>query len=209
MTTEPTILDRVAAGEPLAVEGCMVKYGGLVVYEMITGFPPDSFPSLGPRGQEVGRSSTLQSLNQLVLEACDLQSHRGFENAQEMVARLEALLSQRHHTVRRTLRVSAVGATGCLLLGLLAALGWRWWSNPLPRTYVNFITEPYEATICMDGTVLTKPDGTSYTTPCTVPDLTAKIHHVVFQHTGLEDLDLGSVDFAETPEITARWESPP
>jgi len=30
MTTEPTILDRVAAGEPLAVEGCMVKYRGLV-----------------------------------------------------------------------------------------------------------------------------------------------------------------------------------
>jgi RNA polymerase sigma factor (sigma-70 family) len=30
MNTEGTILDRVAAGEPLAIEGCMMQYRGLV-----------------------------------------------------------------------------------------------------------------------------------------------------------------------------------
>jgi serine/threonine protein kinase len=178
---------------------------GLIIYEMITGSAPDSFPSLGPRGHEIGESFGLRVLNRVALDACDLKSQQGFDNAQQMLARLDLLLSQEHRTVPRILRNFPVLAASCLVMVFLAALGWRSWLVPPSRTHVNFITEPYEATICLDGTMLGKPEGTLYTTPCTVPDLPARVHHVVFRHEGLPDLDMGPVDFGKTPEIVARW----
>ena len=72
---------------------------------------------------------------------------------------------------------------------------------------VNFVTRPFEATILLDGQLLTGADGTAYRTPCTVPDLPARISRVVFRHDGLDDLDAGAIDFAAIREVDARWES--
>jgi hypothetical protein len=52
-----------------------------------------------------------------------------------------------------------------------------------------------------------KPDGTPYRTPCTVPDVPARVHHAVFKREGAADLDAGKVDFTETREIVVRWKS--
>ena len=74
---------------------------------------------------------------------------------------------------------------------------------------VNFITEPFEATIQLDGVPLLKPDGTPYTTPCTIPDLPAGSHRIVFQRPPLPDLDAGRVDFRDSRDIEAHWDSEP
>jgi hypothetical protein len=75
------------------------------------------------------------------------------------------------------------------------------------RVRINFVTEPFEATIELDGKQLLKPDGTPYTTPCTVPDIPAKIHHVIFKHEPLSDLNIGQIDFRERRDIEVRWNS--
>ena len=49
-----------------------------------------------------------------------------------------------------------------------AAGAWLSFRPQPPRVDVNFIAEPFEATIYLDGVEPTQPDGTSYTTPCTV-----------------------------------------
>ena len=77
------------------------------------------------------------------------------------------------------------------------------------RVRVNFITEPFKATIQLDGVQLLKPDGTPYTTPCTIPDLPAGSHQIVFRRPPLHDLDMGRVDFRESRDIQAHWESGP
>ena len=74
---------------------------------------------------------------------------------------------------------------------------------------VNFITEPFEATIQLDGVPLLKPDGTPYTTPCTIPDLPAGSHQIVFQRPPLPDLDVGRVDFRDSRDIEAHWDAKP
>jgi hypothetical protein len=38
-----------------------------------------------------------------------------------------------------------------------------------------------------------------------VPELTAADHHAVFKHEGLDDLDAGRVNFAQSREIVVRW----
>ena len=55
------------------------------------------------------------------------------------------------------------------------------WPTRQERVLINFITIPFEATIQLDGSQLLKADGTPYTTPCTIPDLTAGVHHVVLK----------------------------
>ncbi len=77
------------------------------------------------------------------------------------------------------------------------------------RVRVNFVTEPFEATIQLDGVELLKPDGTPYTTPCTIPDLPAGNHRVVFKRPPLADLDMGRVDFRDSRDIEARWDAKP
>jgi len=70
---------------------------------------------------------------------------------------------------------------------------------------VNFTTDPYEATVFIDGVEQRAPDGSPCTTPCTIEDLTARSHRVVFRREGLPDIPAGEIDFAETREVIARW----
>jgi hypothetical protein len=99
-------------------------------------------------------------------------------------------------------------SAGCLLLAIVLALAYRWTSQ-VERVRVNFITEPFEATIQLDGVPLLKPDGTPYTTPCTVPDVAVGIHHVIFKRESLNDLDIGRIDFRQRRDIEVRWNLAP
>ena len=46
---------------------------------------------------------------------------------------------------------------------------------------MNFVTEPYEAMIYVDGQLQRAPDGTPYRTPCTVRGVAGGSHRVVFE----------------------------
>lgn len=183
--------------------GADVYAAGLVIYEMATGLPAERFPCLGERVRQFGGNPVLARLNRLVLEACQPDPNERFRDAREMLAELEG--PERPTTVgtARSVRRATVAAA-CLLVVLAAAV-WGLWPAATPKVQVNFITDPFEATIQLDGETLVKPDGTPYRTPCTVPDLPSGSHHTVFRHEGLADRVVGQVDFSQTCEITVRW----
>ena len=184
-----------------------VYAAGLVIYEMVTGLPADRFPCLGERVGQFGKQPPLAMLNRLVLKACQPDPNERFRDARQMLDELEPC--QRPITAgRERARLRVVVSIGCLAVAVAAAV-WGLWPESPEKVHVNFITEPFEATIDLDGTPLVAPDGTPYRTPCTVPDLPARVHHAVFKHEGLADRDVGQVDFSRTREITVRWPSEP
>ena len=101
-----------------------------------------------------------------------------------------------------------VAGVACLLLAIVLTIVHRWTSQG-ERVRVNFVTEPFEATIELDGVPLLKPDGTPYTTPCTVPDVPVGVHRIIFKREPLNDLDIGRIDFRERRDIEARWNPEP
>lgn len=179
-----------------------VYAAGLVLYEALTGLPAESFPRLGTRVREVLADPELARLNRLVLRACQPAPEGRFRDAGEMLAALQA---PPPHPPRRRLLVWA--AVMCPVL--LAAAVWLYIRPQQPRVDVNFITEPFEATIYLDGAALTQTDGTPYTTPCTVSNLPGGKHHLLFKHPEHGDYDAGRVDLIQTREITVRWDQPP
>ena len=70
---------------------------------------------------------------------------------------------------------------------------------------VNFVTDPFEATIHLDGEPLTDSNGIPLRTPCTVPDVPARVHRVVFMHDVRGTLEIGPIDFAKKRQIVGRW----
>jgi len=99
--------------------------------------------------------------------------------------------------------------TGHLRAAMLMIAGVVFWTSRPSRVYVNFVTYPFEARICLDGKELGRTDGTPYRTPCTVEHLPARVHHVVFKHDERDDLDEGPVDFAQTRQVVGRWFAEP
>ena len=95
-------------------------------------------------------------------------------------------------------------SVSCLVVAL-AAVAWALWPTRVPHVTVNFISDPLEATVYLDGETLPSPEGGLYQTPCTILNLPARSHHVVLKHATLGELDVGHVDFAETREIVATW----
>ena len=94
-------------------------------------------------------------------------------------------------------------ALAALLVIGLGVFG-LWLGRP-GRVHVNFITEPYGARIYIDEELLEDPaTGSEYTTPCSVPNLTARPHHVVFRRAGSDDFDAGQIDFRQNREVIAR-----
>ena len=109
-------------------------------------------------------------------------------------------------------RVLVAVASVCFVVALVAIAFWPSRPQPAPvpqRVDVNFITEPYfEASIYLDGMQQLNSAGTPYKTPCTIPNLPARVHYVVFKHLEQDDLVVGPVDFVKRPEIVARWLPP-
>jgi serine/threonine protein kinase len=182
-----------------------VYAAGLTVYEMITGLPATCFPSLGDQAEKFADDAILQRLNRLVLRACQTDSRARYENAREMLGELtRAQPTEAKWSFRRRGWIGVCAA--CLLLAIVVTTVHRWTGRD-ERVRVNFITEPFEATIQLDGVPLLKPDGTPYTTPCTIPDLPARSHQIVFQRPPLPDLNVGRVDFKDSRDIESHWDS--
>ena len=98
-----------------------------------------------------------------------------------------------------------------MAIGAALALFLLW---PFGSVSVNFVSDPFEATISVDGKLLRQPTGDLYHTPCTVPGLPSGTHHVVFQWDAASDpshasgpdgkLDAGQIDFDANRQITGR-----
>jgi serine/threonine protein kinase len=185
---------------------------GLVIYEMLTGLPAESFPRLGQRAGAIGDDETLQRLNRLALRACQPDPALRFQNAEEMLAELDLIKAGESGPPagRRRLVFSTAALLICaaaLWVMLLCLNLPKLASVPEPvRVKVNFITHPFEATILLNGAPLKTPDGQLYRTPCTVPDLVAGPHHVVFHHPDRGELDAGEINFSSCREIEASWD---
>jgi serine/threonine protein kinase len=179
-----------------------VYAAGLVIYELVTGLPAESFPRLGCRAREIAADPTLGHLNRLALRACQPEPERRFGDACEMLAELESGPLPRRPGWRRAL-VAAVALAAVVSAVAVASLFFR--PTPPQQVDVNFITEPYEATIYLDGELLVAPDGAPYRTPCTVGNLPAGTHAVAFKQADLPDLDAGRIDLGDVREVIARW----
>lgn len=184
---------------------------GLVVYEMITGLPVESFPRLGQRAPQIAQSPILHRLNRLVLRACQPNPQRRFRDAREMAAELAAREPESglcRRWSRRRIILSSGAAAICLVLAAVGA--WFSWPAPAQRPVgvdVSFITRPYEAMIYLDDELLKDEDGRPYRTPCTIEGLPARVHHVQFQYDGGSRQDAGLIDFATVRQITADFGS--
>lgn len=177
-----------------------VYAAGLVIYEMITGLTVDSFPHLGERAEAVAEDPTLCTLNRLALKACRENPKDRFPDAREMLSALETMAQPPQ--ARRWASAMIAAA----LLAIVLSAGGYWATRP-ERVHVNFISEPFDAVIYLDGAPLLTPDETAYTTPCTVPNLPAKAHRVVFKRSGSLDFDAGEIDFSIDREIVAHLRS--
>ena len=211
LTAASLTVSRLGTLRYMPPDGCMdaradVYAAGLVIYEMLTGLPAERFPSLGDRLGQIAAEAPLARLNRLVLRACDSDPSRRFRNAQEMLDELTAAETPPARLRRRGwLGLAAVTAATVVVLLF-------WTHGPPPG--VNFVTEPYEAKIYVDGQILQTPDGTAYRTPCTIRDLPAGPHRLVFQWDADGDpfsrvpfdgkMDAGTVNFAKNRQITAR-----
>jgi serine/threonine protein kinase len=182
-----------------------VYAAGLVIYEMVTGMAAEDFPSPGARARTIAESPILTMLNRLVLRACEPDPSRRFADASAMLAEMTMPISAAATVTTRGRRIAAVVLVGLLVAGSLAV--YKLWPTMSGGIAVNFITEPYEATIQLDGKPLVDRDGVPFTTPCTVPDLPSGVHHVVFQHGARGSLDAGEIDFAKTREVEISWDA--
>ena len=184
-----------------------VYAAGLVIYEMLTGLPADRFPHLGRRASELADDPRLNSLLRTILRSGQSDRDRRFRDASAMSAELsntrESSAPRKRSFARRLL--APLACVVAVAVSLVAAL--QAW--PPPRVDVNFVTEKpfFDAHILLDGKLQRKPDDTPYTTPCTIPDLPARIHEVSFRLDGQEDRDAGPTDFSETRHIVGRWDT--
>jgi hypothetical protein len=187
-----------------------VYAAGLVIYEMVTGLPVERFPQLGERDRQIAGDPTLCRLMRLVLRACQPDRAARFADAPAMAAALDRAEPDGDAVPaasrRKWLAVAAAVAVAAGLGGVGAWLAWPW--NAAERTHVNFVTDPFEATVFLDGRQQISAEGEPYRTPCTIDDLPARRCHVIFKLEGRPDLDAGKVDFARVRQVSARWDDP-
>jgi serine/threonine protein kinase len=211
LTAASAAVSRMGTLRYMPPDGCMdsradVFAAGLVIYEMLTGLPAERFPGLGDRAAEIVKQPRLARLNQIALTACDPDPRRRFTDARQMLAALDGCDKR----VGRLRRMKwAVLAAGIVLFGSVVGL----WLLPRGPVGTNFVTEPFEATIYLDGELLRDGDDVPYRTPCTVVGLPPGEHRVVFQWDaqsgvarlpGIDGkLDLGPVDLSANRQIRA------
>ncbi len=199
-------VSRVGTAKYMPPDGRMdsradVYAAGLVIYEMLTGLPAERFPSCGGRAAAVIENPTLRVLHQLVMRACEPDPSDRFGDARLMLAELEDQLSTGGPAGRRTGRrvFLAAGAAACGTL----AIGF--WIGRSRKVHVNFVTQPFEATVYLDGALQKDADGAPRRTPCTIDKLPARMHQVEFRLPGRAPLDAGPFDFAENRRVEKSW----
>ncbi len=181
-----------------------VYAAGLVIYEMISGLPVEEFPSLGEQVDRIRTDPTLAALLELVLNACEREPELRPVDARAMLADLDTPDRTTRRRPRRRL-LTAIGAG--VVLFVLGSFAMHVLAPATDeRCDVNFVTEPFEATIYLDGVLQRDPKGNVYTTPCTVCDLHARTYRVEFEYEGKSRWEAGTFDFAKTQQIVA---SPP
>jgi serine/threonine protein kinase len=204
-----------------------VYAAGLVIYEMLTGLPADAFPRLGDRAREIAADPRLAHVNRVALLAANRDHHARPAHAGDLLAALEA--EPTLPATRRVTPQSIAAAAGlATALGIAAILlttsgrATRPEATTMPTVAappklaptpapvppvgvtVNFITEPLEAEVMIDGTPARGPDGRPLTTPFTASVPPGR-HRVAFVHPLRGPLDGGTVDFDATREVVARW----
>lgn len=175
-----------------------VYAAGLVIYEMISGQPVDDFPRLGSELDRVRADPRLAELLQLVLHACERAPENRPADAQAMLNELISPRQEPRSSGRRRLLVAICAAA---MLGGMAWWAWSFASRQEERCDVNFVTEPFEAKIYLDGVLLRDAEGNAYTTPCTVRDLVVRRYRVEFEYDGQPRWEAGTYDLAETQQI--------
>ncbi len=185
-----------------------VYAAGLVIYEMLTGYPVERFPQLGQRADEIASVPSLSLLLKLVLDACATSPQDRFPDASAMLAALDNARIAGATPLRPFLRI----AVSLVAIMMIAFLMWGIFGPPsrppLPpverHVHINFVTEPFGATLLLDGKVVLDDDGQPVTTPCTIENLPARPHAVVFRYPDLPDLER-TIDFARQRQVVETW----
>ena len=207
VTDAHPLVSRVGTQKYMPPDGRMdmradVYAAGLVIYEMISRLPVDEFPSLGNQAQRIRTDPTLAKLLELVLHACERDPDNRPPDARAMLAELDRPNQDPRPTPSRRWLLAA----GAIVVFAVAAFGPHLFFAPTPpqkRCDVNFVTDPFEARIYLDGLLQTDPSGNAYTTPCTIPDLPARQHRVEFEYPGEPRWEAGTYDFSQTQQIVA------
>ena len=205
-------ISRVGTQKYMPPDGRMdaradVYAAGLVIYEMVTGLPAGSFPHLGSRAAEIAADTRLCLLIRLALDACQRDPQHRPRDARAMAAELKTPDTDKGGQAT-LLEKSSLSPFILLAACVVIVAAVVFWTARPPRVHVNFVTDPFEATIFLDGQQQFKPDGTPWTTPCTIEDLPARDHRVVLKHEQRPDI-VRQVDFGEVRQIEVRWKSGP
>lgn len=182
-----------------------VYAAGLVIYELISGFSADRFPQLGNRAEAILADPVLAVLMSVVLDACATDPQMRFSDAGEMLRSLDRRLARPASPTRRRRWALRLGLFAVVAAAASIAV---YWLAPTPRVDVNFITYPFDATIFVDGRILTGADDQPLRTPCTADDLPGGRHRVVFHFDDRGDLSQGEIDFTTTRQIVGKWNQP-
>ncbi|MGD9127783.1 MAG: serine/threonine-protein kinase [Planctomycetia bacterium] len=233
LTPSSPLLSCVGTRQYMPPDGQMdaqadVYAAGLVIYEMITGLPAERYPSSGLRGKSFTSDRRLAILNRLVLTACSPNRSERFSSAKAMLDALHKMQAALAEKPASSLKQKETGRWKWSLTGVAAVLivlgVWGLYENNWFRTpvspvsesiIVNFISDPPEATVLINGEQILQTEGAKkgqpFRTPCSIPNLKPKTYEVTFvpdpADTSFHQTLLGEIDFSKIREVEAALAS--